>query len=218
MGVIEYYKPYIYKKIPSVPIIHHIIVCIIINNMLINDTFDLCMITTITQSELKPMYVYTSLLSCTYGYFDLYITIKKNESKDLLLHGLFFSIGSTFVLYNNIVHWLLPFLLFETSSLFLNLLCIHDYVKYLFFIAFIFYRNILYPILFSYWVYHNEKLFMYEYNHEKVYFIFNILFGILNFYWGYKLIKKAIKTIKQKNENKIKQNKTKQKLKKIEKN
>jgi hypothetical protein len=43
---------------------------------------------------------------------------------------------------------------------------------------------------------------MYEYNHEKVYFTFNILFGILNFYWGYKLIKKVIKyknkTIKQK--------------------
>ena len=62
--------------------------------------------------------------------------------------------------------------------------------------------DVLYPILFSYWVYHNEKLFIYEYNHEKVYFTFNILFGILNFYWGYKLIKKAIKyknkTIKQK--------------------
>jgi len=51
MGLIEYHKPYIYKEIPSVPIIHHIIVCIIINNMLINNTFDLCMITTMSQSD-----------------------------------------------------------------------------------------------------------------------------------------------------------------------
>ena len=117
---------------------------------------------------------------------------------DYILHGVLFSTVGLIFMHNENFHWLYPGLLLETSSIFLNLTVLpYDFIKYSFAATFLFYRNIVFPYLSIIFV-KDKYVFIFEPEHYNDKIILFSLFCInyLNFFWGYKLVKKIIRHIK----------------------
>jgi hypothetical protein len=189
--------PQIYS-IETVPLIHHIVTTSITNYMLFNNTDFMLNVFDYKQEEIHPVIAYFPIFSCAYGLYDLYSVIYYSRKIDFMLHGIFFSTaGLLFMHYENF-HWLYPGLLMETSSVFLLLNKLpHNVIKMFFVLTFIFYRNLLFPYI-SIIFMKNKYYVLLESEHyqEKGILFFMFCMNILNYYWGYKIVKKVIRHIK----------------------
>ncbi len=194
MTYLEYYSSHLDWK--PVSFVHHIIVSSASNYLLYNEPEKMFHITEYNSSDLLPLYNYVPMISCAYGYFDLYHAIKDKQSFDFVFHGFFFIGATSWGLYNNVLHWVYPGLLLETSSIFLSTIRTHPIVKYFFGASFLVYRNMIFPYICGYWFYHNANLYEPVMNNEKVLALFMVMINILNFFWGYKVIKKISKHLK----------------------
>jgi hypothetical protein len=194
---IETNFPTIYS-VDSAPVIHNLVTSCVSNYIFYNDPQYIMNIYEQPQEKQSPLILYFPIFSCAYGLHHLYSVIQKKKSFEHIIHGIsFFSIGPLFMYYENF-HWIYPGLLMETSSVFLAF--IHKpygWIKYCFALTFIFYRNIFFPY-FTYLVYKNNMTIFDEpgHYHLKGCFIFFISINCLNFYWGYKIINKFIRIIK----------------------
>jgi len=194
---IELNIPTIYS-IDSVPLIHHVVASSISNYMLYNNSQYIINIFEEPQESQSPVVLYFPIFSCAYGLYDLYYVIWRKKSIDYILHGVFlFTTGLLFMYYENF-HWIYPALLMETSSIFL--LFIHkplNWIKYCFASTFILYRNILFPYISYLFIRKNYILLVEPHRFQEkgmVFFICSI--NCLNFYWGYRIVKKLIRHIK----------------------
>ena len=195
MSYVEYYSSHLDWK--PVSLIHHLIVASTSNYLLYSDPQKIFHMTEYNSTDFSPIYNYIPIISCAYGYFDLYHAISDKKSFDFVFHGIFFVGTTSWAQYNNVTHWLYPGLLIETSSIFLTTIHKHPLIKYMFCASFILYRNILLPYISAYWFYHNSNLYEPIMNNEKMVASFLIMINSLNFFWGYKVIRKLMKHLKQ---------------------
>ena len=194
MSYLEYYSSNLDWK--PVALVHHVIVASTSNYLLYSDPQKIFHMTEFNSTDFSPIYNYIPIISCAYGYFDLYHSICENKN-DFIFHGIFFIGTTSWGLYNNVIHWVYPGLLIETSSIFLTIIHKHPLIKFLFCGTFITYRNILFPYISGYWFYHNPNLYEPVMNNEKTVAVFLIVLNLLNFFWGYKIIRKLMKHLKQ---------------------
>ena len=194
---IQTYKPKVYS-IETVPLIHHLVTSSVSNYMLYNNATFMLNIFDYPQDNLEQMVLYFPVFSCAYGLYDLYSGIYLNKKIDLLLHGVFFSITGLLFMYYENFHWLYPGLLMETSSIFLLFNHLpYDIIKYSFALTFLLYRNIIFPYISIIFI-KNKYLLILEPLHyqEKGTLFFILCINFLNFFWGYKIMKKLIRHIK----------------------
>lgn len=136
-------------------------------------------------------------VSFGYAFYDMYYGISVRKI-DYILHGIMF-LTCTFVGdYYNVMHYSYVGLLMETSNIFLNFLPYDNlYINGIFFFLFILYRNIYFPIFTSVYVYRKyDTLISSEDNHERYIVLCALMINSLNFYWGRKIVRKAIRTMK----------------------
>lgn len=188
MGYIEYKCSHFNWK--PVSLFHHIITASAANYLLYNEPDKIYNIMSYNISDYSLLYQYIPLISCAYGYFDLYHAIIDKKTNDFLFHGIFFVGTTSWMMYNNTLHMVYPGLLLETSSIFLTTINLHPFIKYPFSFSFLFYRNILFPYITIRWLSTMENLYTSEINNEKIAMTFVIMINVLNFYWGKKIIKK----------------------------
>jgi hypothetical protein len=174
------------KRIINSGLIHGIIACISAN---LGYFYQPAMIyDCIFNEEFHDIYLLTLLISTGYGFYDLYIGIKSNKI-DNIIHGLFF-VG--FSLYLHIEQNILlpyPFLIIETSSIFLNLRPLqYKIIDILFVITFFIYRFCVFPLIIG--------IYLLNQNNPNIVFgyVSSISLTILNIYWFYLIVNKAIKT------------------------
>jgi hypothetical protein len=185
---IEYRTSHLNWK--PVSLIHHVITASTANYLLFTEPDKMYSVTNYNASDYYPIYRYLPLISCAYGYFDLYYAIIKKQGPDFLFHGVFFIGTTSWALYNNAIHFMYPGLLLETSSIFLTLMPSYPFMKYPFCASFLLYRNILVPYLTYNWFYTMKKLYEPNMNEEKMIILFALTINSLNLYWGYKIINK----------------------------
>ena len=200
ISLIERYIPVIYKNIPTVNILHHIITTVSAHYFWYKHPDVLFRFYQYNQEDIPSAFLYVPLVTCTFAFYEIYRNAFLKQSFDFMLHGIMMaSVSVLFLNYENF-HWAYPGLLMETSSIFLNLMNLNNEIyKYLFGITFICYRNLLFPYLSL--VFYNEnflKIVSYSpyYPFEKGIGILLIIVNSLNFYWGHKIVKKYFKTIK----------------------
>jgi hypothetical protein len=176
------------KRIINSGLIHGIIACISAN---LGYIFQPAMIyDCIFKEEFHDVYLLTLLISTGYGFYDLYIGIN-SKKLDYFIHGLFFV---SFSLYLHIEQNILlpyPFLIIETSSIFLNLRPLqYKIIDVLFVITFFIYRFCVFPLIIG--------IYLLNPNNPNIVFAYisSISLTILNMYWFYLIIKKTIKTYK----------------------
>lgn len=195
MSYLEYHSSHLNWK--PVSLVHHTITASTSNYLLYSEPDKIFRMTEYNSTDFSPIYNYIPIISCAYGYFDLYHEIHDKKSIDFVFHGIFFIGTTSWGLYNNVIHWLYTGLLIETSSIFLTIIYQHSIIKYFFCTSFIIYRNLLFPYISGYWVYHNSNLYESGMNNEKVVALFMIIINALNFFWGYKVIHKLMKHLKE---------------------
>ena len=194
---IETYKPKIYS-IQTVPLLHHVVTSSVSNYMLYNNSNFIVNIFDYKQEDLEPMVLYFPIFTCAYGLYDLYGGIYLNKRLDFLLHGIFFSMTGLIFMYYENFHWLYPGMLLETSSLILLFNHLpYNIIKYSFATSFLIYRNIIFPYISIIFI-KNKYILLFEPYHyqEKGLLFFLMCFNCLNFFWGYKIMKKLIRHIK----------------------
>jgi len=150
------------------------------------------------KEEIHPVLSYFPIFSCAFGLYDLYNGIYILKKIDFILHGILFSATGFIFMYNENFHWFYPALLMETSSIFLNLTVFpFDIFKMCFLVTFIFYRNIVFPYI-SFLFIKNKYVIIFQPEHfqEKGIIVGILCINLLNFFWGYKIVKKAIRHIK----------------------
>ena len=194
---IEIYKPKVYS-IETVPFIHHVVTSSVSNYMLYNNATFMLNIFDYPQDNLEPIVLYFPIFSCAYGLYDLYCGIYLNKKIDFLLHGIFFSITGLLFMYYENFHWLYPGMLIETSSIFLLFNHLpYDIIKYSFALSFLLYRNIIFPYISIIFIKNKYLLILEPFHYQEKGILFFILcINFLNFFWGYKIMKKLIRHIK----------------------
>lgn len=133
-------------------------------------------------------------VSFGYAFYDMYYGIKVRKM-DYIFHGIMF-LTCTFVAdHYNVMHYSYMGLLMETSNIFLNFVPYDNvYTNFIFFVLFILYRNIYFPILTAIYVYRKYSILLSSpYNNERYIFLCAMMMNGLNFYWGRKIIRKAIR-------------------------
>ena len=191
MGFIEYKCSHLDWK--PVSLFHHMITASAANYLLYNEPEKIYNIMDYNVNDYSILYKYIPLISCAYGYFDLYHAIIDKKTKDFIFHGIFFISTTTWMMYHNLLHIAYPGLLLETSSIFLTTINFHPVIKFPFCVSFLFYRNLLLPYITVKWLLTMENLYTPEINNEKIIMTFTMMINILNFYWGNKIIKKLKK-------------------------
>lgn len=189
--------PRIYS-VQTVPIIHHVITSSVSNYLLYNDTDLMLNMFNTPKEEISPLLSYFPIFSCAFGLYDLYNAIFIQKKMDFILHGvLFYTVGVIFM-HNENFHWLYPGLLMETSSVFLNLTVLpYDFIKYSFAATFLFYRNIVFPYISIIFIKDKYVLFIEPKHYNEKIILFSLFcINYLNFFWGYKIVKKLIRHIK----------------------
>jgi len=194
---VEIKIPRIYS-VQTVPIVHHAITSTVSNYLLYNNSEFMLNIFDTPQEEVHPALSYFPIFSCAFGLYDLYNGIYIQKKIDFILHGILFSATGFIFMYNENFHWFYPALLMETSSIFLNLTVFpYDAIKYAFMVTFIFYRNIVFPYISIIFI-KNKYVIIFEHEHynDKIVLFSILCINFLNFFWGYKIVKKAIRHIK----------------------
>jgi len=145
----------------------------------------------VVEPELYNMYIIVPLISFGYGFYDLYIGIKSRKT-DALIHGILFSLCAIYVYFNDNILLSYTFLVTETSSIFLNLRVFRkQWIDVLFVLSFFIYRIIFTPVI-SY-IYLNDST-----NKSLTFgYISSISITILNLYWFYLILMKALKSNKK---------------------
>ena len=200
IALIERYIPFIFRKISTVNILHHLITTISAHYFLFKYPGILFHVYDYKQEDISPYFLYVPIITCSFAFYELYGNAFLKKNIDYLIHGIMMVFVSILFLNYENFHWTYPALLMETSSIFLNLMQLDNKIyKYLFGVTFVFYRNLLFPYIS--FVFYNEnflKIISYYpyYPHEKGTGCLLLVTNTLNFYWGYKIIEKFLKTIK----------------------
>ena len=140
-----------------------------------------------------PYAVYIGpLVSIGYSSYDLYIGFKHNRM-DEIVHGLLFVYGSVVAYKKSLMYMLNIFSLMESPSIFLHIRPFNKpWIDAMFVITFFSYRLIICPILLTIYVLNEENLA------RREVFIGGGMLTLLNFYWFYFIMKKAVKLLKNK--------------------
>ena len=140
-----------------------------------------------------PYAVYIGpLVSIGYSGYDLYIGFKHNRM-DEIVHGLLFVYGSVVAYKKSLMYMLNIFSLMESPSIFLHIRPFNKpWIDAMFVITFFSYRLIICPILLTIYVLNEENLA------RREVFIGGGMLTVLNFYWFYFIMKKAVKLLKNK--------------------
>ena len=144
----------------------------------------------VVEPELYNMYILVPLISFGYGFYDLYIGIKSWKT-DALIHGILFTICNLYVYFNDNILLSYTFLVTESSSIFLNLRVFRkQWIDISFVLSFFIYRIIFTPFI-SY-IYLSDST-----NKNLLFgFISSTCLTILNVYWFYYIVKKALRLSK----------------------
>ena len=137
---------------------------------------------------MSDLYIILPYISFGYSFYDLYIGICSKKLENIL-HGLIFAIGFTYFYFKN--HPILSYyiMITEISSIFLNLRPYRKkWIDLLFAISFFSFRLIIYPsVIYIYLIDPN--------NTEKyTMFLSGLSITMLNIYWFYFIVKKALNT------------------------
>lgn len=194
-ALIERYIPHVQENIVIVNIGHHIIVSLVANYFFFTHPEKVINIYQYKTDDISEFYLYIPIITCSYGFYELMSASFLKKKFEFMFHGMLMVTMSVFVLEYEIFHWVYPGLLMETSSIFLNLLHLKNKIyKYLFALTFILYRNILFPYICLCFYYKNFGKFISlnpDHNLEKGVGLLISVVNILNFFWGYKIIKKV---------------------------
>ena len=131
-----------------------------------------------------------SIFMVAYGIVHMYDSIT-SKRVDYIIHSIILLCVNLVPYYHNIVSNLAPFMTIETSSIFLCFIQRGMIFKKLFFVTFVLYRLIFFPIYTVLFLRKNWK------NITPIYrFIrwFSISLNILNYIWGVKIIQIASRT------------------------
>lgn len=202
--LLEVIYPYIYvtnnpkDKIQTNPWIHSIISSYFANHLMWNHPSIFFHLYNYNENDLTALesgYMYASLYSMAFGFYDFYNGFFKYSGWDYRIHGTIFLLVSLFLLFYPYKHYIYSGLMMETSSIFLNLIHIphnnaslREKIRMCFFIVFLIYRwGIFSPLAYNF-IYDNQ-----EYIKEGLpeYFIMTLLIlsiSCLNIYWGTRLI------------------------------
>jgi hypothetical protein len=145
----------------------------------------------VVDPELYNIYTIVPLISFGYGFYDLYIGIKSKKT-DALIHGILFTICNMYVYFNDNILLSYTFLVTETSSIFLNLRVFRKkWIDILFVLSFFIYRIIFAPLV--------SYIYLRDSTNKSLTFgyISSISLTILNLYWFYYIVKKALKPMKK---------------------
>jgi hypothetical protein len=145
----------------------------------------------VVDPELYNAYTIVPLISFGYGFYDLYIGIKSWKT-DALIHGILFTICNMYVYFNDNILLSYTFLVTETSSIFLNLRVFRkQWIDILFALSFFIYRIIFAPLV--------TYIYLSDSTNKSLTFgyISSISITILNLYWFYYIVKKALKPMKK---------------------
>ena len=139
----------------------------------------------------NPSIIYNFLgyISIGYSYYDLYIGIKSKQI-DNIMHGGIFAISSSYLYINDNLFLTVILLVTETSSIFLNLRPLQiKIIDILFVFSFFLYRLVFIPFVFV--------IYLTEPNNKDMLFAYTCSFTLtlLNMYWFYFIMKKAIRQI-----------------------
>ena len=171
IALIERYIPFIFRKISTVNILHHLITTISAHYFLFKYPGILFHVYNYKQEDISPYFLYVPIITCTFAFYELYGNAFLRRNIDYIIHGMMMVFVSILFLNYENFHWTYPALLMETSSIFLNLMQLENKIyKYLFGVTFIFYRNLLFPYIS--FVFYDEnflKIVSYSpyYPHEK---------------------------------------------------
>ena len=142
----------------------------------------------IFKQEFHDIYLFILLISTGYGFYDLYIGIN-SKKLDNIIHGLFFVGFSLYLHFQQNILLSYPFIIIETSSIFLNLRPLqYKIIDILFVTTFFIYRFCVFPLIIG--------IYLLNPNNSNIVFglISSISLTILNIYWFYLIVKKTIKT------------------------
>ena len=145
----------------------------------------------VVEPELYNVYTIFPLISFGYGFYDLYVGIKSKKT-DALIHGVLFTICNMYVYFNDNILLSYTFLVTETSSIFLNLRVFRKkWIDILFVLSFFIYRIIFAPLV--------SYIYLRDSTNKSLTFgyISSISLTILNLYWFYYIVKKALKPMKK---------------------
>ena len=195
--------PFLYLYgIETLPFLHAMITSSFSNYLLITNPDFIFHIEKYDQTSLSDIFFIVPIYTCSYGIFDFYYGFKlKNIS--FMIHGSMLLVGSMFLYSTNNLHLFYPPLIMETSSIFLNIMILPNaniIYKYLFAFTFFFYRYFIFTFI-SYFFIQNTIL---KTNQENVYInmvgiSLIAVSNVLNYFWGYKIIKKMIKYSRRSN-------------------
>lgn len=141
--------------------------------------------------QLYDIFTVVPLISIGYAFYDVYIGVKTMKVDDIL-HGVVFSVCTTYAYLNNIILLTYIFLITESSSIFLNLRPYRkEWIDLSFGLSFFVYRIICAPFLAG--VYLSDK------NNPHWIFGFTsaLSLTILNIYWFSLIVKKLLKKSKK---------------------
>ena len=178
--------------------INTILTASIANYLFITDNNNFINIYNCNKNEINLLYFYPNKFLFSYVIYDIYYSFKPFKV-DMLIHGLLLLTSIVLVELYSIQHYICPALLMQTSTLFLNYIKSSDICGLLFFVTFLAYRIIIFPLL-SYKFYIDNQTSIINFNLNEFKFIFVLIFGIniLNFYWFKKILKIFINKIKLK--------------------
>lgn len=129
------------------------------------------------------------LLSFSYSYYDLYLSIQ-NRKIDEMIHGFMFASVFTYLYYYNSFYIMYIALLCESSSIFLNLRPLKKiWIDIMFIFTFLMYRLIIVPTIIYYYSSNPENPHITFINTQV------FIMTLLNLYWFRLIIKKAIKKL-----------------------
>ena len=140
-----------------------------------------------TVQEMPQIFLLIPFISFSYSFYDVYIGIKSKQI-DNIIHGVFFCAGCIGTYNNDVMMSGYLVMGVETSSIFLNLRPLKQkWIDLTFIVTFFLFRLVISPYL----------IFMYMVNPEnkvkKYIFVGTFTTTLLNIYWFYYIIKKAIK-------------------------
>lgn len=149
-----------------------------------------------TVEEMNSIFIILPLISFGYSFYDLHIGIKSQKLENIV-HGLVFSLSCVGAYKYDIMMSAYLIMQTETSSIFLNLRPLNQkWIDLSFITTFFIFRLVLCPYL----------IFMYTMNPENngkiIISTGSFIITILNVYWFYYIVKKAIRMHNEEKERK----------------
>ena len=181
----------------------HALLCTIFTNMLLYEKPVFFMrIYDQTEADMGEFYLIMPIISFAFAFYDLWSGLKLKRTS-YIFHGSVFVAMALFftLLYPGNLQLIYPGLLLESSNVPLNLMERYPkskFFKVMFAIVFLAYRIFFFPYLcLSYIGDRYDKVFgTIDFHAEKVVVLFMMCGHMLNFYWGWKIVKKLVILVK----------------------